>query len=209
MVGWHLLLLLVFEVMMYGVIGRHMHVARGWSAGSAIALSVAIYIGVRVVLIATEFVIARWKGSPIPVALRISFPRVIAMYLRELGGWIVMFTFVMPWVPARRSVTDDALSSRNASASGTPVLLVHGLACNRGNWFWFRRQLIERGYRVFTMDCTPPVSRISKYGAQIATVSAPTRSNRSSRWARRIAALGLRGSRSDRTPPTCGWAVSG
>ena len=168
MVGWHLLLLLVIEVTAYSLVGRYMHVTRGWSIGAAVALAIAIYVGGRALLIAAEFLIARWKGSPIPAELRVPFHHLLAMYLRELGSWILMFTFVMPWLPARRSVLNDELSFRNASASSTPVLFVHGLACNRGNWLWFRRQLIDRGYRAFTMDCTPPVSRIARYGAQIA-----------------------------------------
>ena len=166
MVGWHLLLLLVVEVMIYGAIGRHMHVARGWSLGQAIALAIAIYVVVRVVLVAAEFIIARWQGSPIPDRHRVTWLAVFAMYLRELAGWILMFTFVMPWWVSRQSVTRGEKSS-TTSTQGPPILLVHGLACNRGNWFWFRRQLKQRGHRVYTMDCTPPFSRIAKYGDQI------------------------------------------
>ena len=165
MVGWHLLLLLVVEMALYGAIGRHMHVARGWSAGQAIALAAGIYLGVRVVLVAAEFIVARWNGSPIPDSLRVSFPRLIWMYLRELAGWLLMFTFVMPFVPARRSVIDRPAGG---DASRPPVLLVHGLACNRGNWFWFRQQLERLGHQVYSMDYTPPVSRIARYAPQLA-----------------------------------------
>lgn len=166
MVGWHLLLLLVIEALIYGAIGRLMHVAHGWSVGQAIALGVAIYVGVRVVLVAAEFVIARWKGSPIPDQYRVTWLALFAMYVREVAGWILMFAFVMPWLLSRRSVTRGEKSSRTSSQN-PPILLVHGLACNRGNWFWFRRQLEARSHRVFTMDCMPPFSRISKYAEQI------------------------------------------
>ena len=165
MVGWHLLLLLVIEVALYGAVGRHMHVAYGWSVPSAIALAVAIYVSVRIVLVAAEFMLARWKGAPIPEALRVPPSRLVAMYFRELGGWLLMFTFVLPFVLSRRSVLDRAAG---APSDKLPLLLVHGLACNRGNWFWFRRQLEQRGYGVYTVDCTPPFTQIANYAPQIA-----------------------------------------
>lgn len=165
MVGWHLLLLLVIEVALYGAAGRHMHVAYGWSVPSSIALAVAVYVGVRFVLVGAEFILARWKGAPIPDALRVSPARLMAMYFRELGGWLLMFTFVMPFVLSRRSVLDRPVGG---PSDKPPLLLVHGLACNRGTWFWFRRQLEQRGYRVYTVDYTPPFAPIATYAPQIA-----------------------------------------
>ena len=174
MVGWHLLLLLVVEAVAYGAIGRYMHVARGWSIASAIVLAAGIYVAVRMVLVGAEFVIARIKGSPIPPALRVSIPTLAVMYARELLGWLLMFALVMPWLRARRSVLEgeggangEGEGEPTTSPSHPPILLVHGLACNRGNWFWFKRQLRTHGHRVYTMDCTPPVARISHYGSQI------------------------------------------
>ena len=166
MVGWHLLLLLGVEVALYGAVGRHIYLARGWSLPCAIALPVGIYVGVRIVLVAAEFLLARWQGSPIPEALRLPASRRLAMYLRELGGWLLMFTFVLPFVFSRRSVLDRVAGKTSDDAP--PVLLIHGLACNRGNWFWFRRQLEQRGFRVYTVDCTPPFTRIASYAPQIA-----------------------------------------
>ena len=121
MVGWHLLLLLVVEVMIYGAIGRHMHVARGWSLGQAIALAIAIYVVVRVVLVAAEFVIARWQGSPIPDQYRVTWLAVFAMYLRELAGWILMFAFVMPWAKTQPPLKRGEQSS-TTSPQGPPIL---------------------------------------------------------------------------------------
>lgn len=165
MVGWHLLLLLVIEVALYGAAGRHMHVAYGWSVPSSIALAVAVYVSVRVVLVAAEFLLTRWKGAPVPDTLRVPPSGLVAMYLRELGGWLLMFTFVLPFVLSRRSVLDRAAG---VPLDNPPLLLVHGLICNRGNWFWFRRQLEQRGYRVYTVDYTPPFTQIANYAPQIA-----------------------------------------
>jgi pimeloyl-ACP methyl ester carboxylesterase len=166
MVGWHLLLLLTVEAALYGAIGRHAYVAWGWSTGDSIALAVGIYLWLRIFLVGLEFVLARWKGVSIPEASAVSSPRCIAMYFRELGGWLLMFSLILPFVPARRSVI-DRLPQEGAPA-GLPILLVHGLACNRGNWFWFRRQLENRGYRVFTVDYTPWYAKIDRYPPQLA-----------------------------------------
>ena len=164
MVGWHLLLMLAVEVVAYGAIGRYMHVAHGWGFGAGIALVAGLYVSVRMVVIGAEFIIARIKGSPIPPTLRVSVPKLAVMYLRELGGWLLMFGLVMPWLRARRSVLEGEPTT---PSSYPPILLVHGLACNRGNWFWFKRQLRRHGYRVYTMDCTPPVSPIGHYSSQV------------------------------------------
>lgn len=92
------------------------------------------------------------------------------MYLRELAGWIVMFSIVMPFVPARRSIIDRSQRRRlvRASSGALPIVLVHGLACNRGNWLWFRRRLERRGLQTFAMDYTPWFSTIDLYAPQLA-----------------------------------------
>ncbi|MEP7084805.1 MAG: alpha/beta fold hydrolase [Betaproteobacteria bacterium] len=164
MVGWHLLLLLLAEMSLYGSVARHVHNEHGWSVGGALALAISIYVSVRIVLIAAEFVLARWQGPAIPDVLRVSPLQLTVMYLRELGGWLLMFGSVMPFVLARRSVVDRP----RIDTATLPLLLVHGLACNRGNWFWFRRQLERRGYTVYTVDYTPPFARIANYVSPLA-----------------------------------------
>jgi triacylglycerol lipase len=165
MVGWHLLLLLVIECVAYGSIARQVHQVCGWSVGAAAGLAAAVYVGVRVVLVGLEFVLARWKGDAIPAPLRVGSGALLRMYLRELGGWLLMFTLVLPFVPARRSVIDRW---RKEPAPSLPILLIHGLACNRGNWFVFRRRLERNGHAAFTVDCTPPFAGIGTYAPQVA-----------------------------------------
>ena len=165
MVGWHLLLLLVVEAALYGAVARHVQFARGWSPFAAVALALAIYLCVRIILVGAEFVLARRKGTPIPESLRVTPMQVAGTYLRELGGWLLMFSLVLPFVLSRRSVIDRPAGP---PSDEFPVLLVHGLSCNRGNWFWFRRRLERRGYRVYTLDYTPPLARIASYAPQVA-----------------------------------------
>lgn len=165
MVGWHLLLLLAVETALYGTTGRYLHVHHGWSAVAATALAIALYVGIRAVIIAAQFLFARWQGDPIPASSRVSVRRLLLMYLRELAGWLLMYSLMMPFVPSRGSVLNrpvDRLAGR------FPVLLIHGLACNRGNWFWFRRRLEAQGYAVFAVDLTPPFTHIDKFAPQLA-----------------------------------------
>jgi len=166
MLAWHLLALLAFELVVYVAIGHHAHAAWGWSTTSALALGVAIYLGVRAVLVAAEFILARRAGDPIPASLRIPAWKSAIMYLRELGGWILMFSLVMPFTPSRRRLVPRSDRS-SASAQSLPLLLVHGLACNRRNWFWFRRRLAREGYRAFAMDYTPWFATIDSYVPQV------------------------------------------
>ena len=165
MVSWHLLLLLVIEAALYGAAGLYMHVARGWSVACSVALAAAIYVGVRVVLVAAGFSLARWKGTPIPAALRVTRSDLTIMYLRELGSWLLLYTFLFPFVRSRRTVLDRAAG---AASENPPLLLIHGLGCNRRYWFWFRRQLERHGHRAYTVDCTPPFTQIADYALQVA-----------------------------------------
>ena len=170
MVGWHLLALLGIEMVAYGGIGYFAHRAWGYTTAGGIVLALSIYLCVRILLVAAEFVLARWQGEPIPDAMRQPAWVLAVMYLRELAGWIVMFSIVLPFMPARRSVVGShALAPRGADAAQTlPILLVHGLACNRGNWFWFRQRLTHRGLLAFTMDYTPWFATIDAYVPQLA-----------------------------------------
>ncbi|MEO7760610.1 MAG: alpha/beta fold hydrolase [Casimicrobiaceae bacterium] len=165
MVGWHLLLLLVVEIAAYGAIGRYAHVVWGWNNAASVALAVGIYLIVRILLVGAEFVLARWKGGPVPDALQVSSGRLFTMYLRELGGWLLMFSLTLPFVLSRRSVIDRTNITKSPAP---PIILIHGLACNRGTWFWFRRQLEARGHCAFTIDCTPWFARIESYPEQLA-----------------------------------------
>jgi hypothetical protein len=166
MVGWHLLALLGVEVIAYGGIAYCAHRAWGWSVACALALGIAIYLCVRIVLVAAEFILARWQGEPIPDAMAKPPWAVAWMYLRELAGWIVMFSVVLPFVPARRSIIDSTPLT-NGNPGTLPIVLVHGLACNRGNWFWFRRQLARRGLVSFALDYTPWFASIDTYVPQL------------------------------------------
>jgi pimeloyl-ACP methyl ester carboxylesterase len=181
MLGWHLLVLLGIEVVAYGGVGWWLSTVRGWAAPAAALLAVSIYIAVRVVLIAAEFLLARRHGDVIPESLCVPPARLVAMYVREVGLWALMFSVVLPFVPARRSVVDRRMGSAPATAT-PPILLVHGLACNRANWVWFRPGLARAGISVYAMDYTPWFSSIDGYAPQLAAaideVLAATGSNK-------------------------------
>ena len=165
MVGWHLLLLLVIEVMLYGWVAWNVHANDGWGVPASIGLAIALYVGLRIVLVGIEFVVARRKGGAMPGTAGEPLAGAAGMYVRELAGWLMMFSVVLPFTRARHSVLDRPA---RASTAEYPVLLIHGLGCNRGNWAWFRRRLERRGHHVYTVDCTPPFARVGSYAPQVA-----------------------------------------
>jgi len=169
MVGWHLLALLGAEIIAYGGIGYYAHLAWGYSPKGAVALALAIYLCIRVVLVAAEFILARWQGEPIPDSMERPAWALAVMYLRELAGWILMFSIVLPFVPARRSIVGSRaiVGPTTDAARMPPIVLVHGLACNRGNWFWFRHQLARHGHAAFALDYTPWFASIDAYVPQL------------------------------------------
>lgn len=169
MVGWHLLALLGVEIVAYGAVGYYAHLAWGYSPKGAVALALAIYLCIRVVLVAAEFILARWQGEPIPDSMEKPAWALAGMYLRELAGWILMFSIVLPFVPARRSIVGSKAIVRATTDAPRmlPIVLVHGLACNRGNWFWFRHQLARHGHAAFALDYTPWFASIDDYVPQL------------------------------------------
>src|SRR5829696_8781826 len=104
MVGWHLLLLLGVEAATYGAIGWHAHIAWQCPLFAAVGVSVGIYLWVRMILVGAEFVLARGYGVTIPDEHRVAAPQLVAMYLRELAGWIMMFSIIQPFVVRRRFI---------------------------------------------------------------------------------------------------------
>jgi len=167
MVGWHLLALLCIEIVAYGAVGLWMDAFARWSAVASISLSIAIYLAVRLILIGLEFVLTRMNGERIPPPLRVSASRLIGMYFSEVALWIALFSFVMPFFFARRSVIGRRAEFTRRQHSMLPVLLVHGLACNRGNWLWLKPRLRSAGVTVFAMDYTPWFSTIDAYAPQL------------------------------------------
>ena len=55
----------------------------------------------------------------------------------------------------------------------SPVLLVSGYACNRGQWWWLRRRLRARGFAVGSINLLSRRSRISIASPSIYTTVSP------------------------------------
>jgi hypothetical protein len=70
MVGWHLLLLLAVEIAAYGTIGRHAHATWGWNLAASVALSLGIYLGIRMVLVGLELCCPDGKAILSPPSFR-------------------------------------------------------------------------------------------------------------------------------------------
>ncbi|MDK9698207.1 MAG: alpha/beta fold hydrolase [Siculibacillus sp.] len=76
--------------------------------------------------------------------------------LAEWLGFVAGFCVIMPF--ERLWLGSDAVG--RLPPGRRPVLLVHGHMCNRGFWWWMRRQLRGRGFAVATITLETPFSDI-------------------------------------------------
>jgi pimeloyl-ACP methyl ester carboxylesterase len=83
--------------------------------------------------------------------------------LREWRGTLLLYSVLQPLEPF--------INRRDASvtARGAPVLLIHGLVCNSGAWWWMKRALARRGITcLYTINLEPVLGSIDDYGPQLA-----------------------------------------
>jgi pimeloyl-ACP methyl ester carboxylesterase len=142
-----------------------LHWEDDWSAGAAIAAGVGLPLSVHVFIVAANFGIAAWAASPTPVAHRLTVPRALGLYLRELVDSFLTFQLRMPWLAGRplpgeaRSPGADEAGARVA----IPVVLVHGYLCNRQLWRPTAARLAARGHAIDAVDLEPAFGPIDDY----------------------------------------------
>ncbi len=145
---------MLIEVVLFGALGRF---GLGWSWGATAGLVLGGVLAVRVLMMAvTWFMAWRW-ASPAP-ALPVG--RSVGMVLREVWVFVVAYLAIQPL--QRWWMGPDRLRP-----CSLPVLLVHGYACNRGIWWWMRRQLEADGQVVATLSLEPPWGDIDDFAAQL------------------------------------------
>jgi len=87
--------------------------------------------------------------------------------LRGLAGEALALAFAfLVTQPFERWVMGSDAVGRLPPGS-EPVLLVHGYMCNRGLWWWFRRELRRCGLAVATISLETPVSPIDTMARQL------------------------------------------
>ncbi|HMM54694.1 MAG TPA: alpha/beta fold hydrolase [Candidatus Desulfobacillus sp.] len=156
-------LMLAGEVLFYLLIGFVTVTRLGWLPRQAVGLAMVLAVLGRAVIIATTFLFSRLYAAAPPPGCAIGVGRGIAMALRELAAFTVLFSAVMPFEGLL--MRGDRLGRREDGRP--PLLLVHGYQCNRGFWIWLRRRMEQAGWQAATISLAPVFGDIDGYVEQL------------------------------------------
>lgn len=155
--------ILLFELLVYSVLGGVLVSRAGWTLLQATGLGLGLFFGLRLLIVLLTFGLMLTDSSPIPEHLRAGAVSGLRLVLEEYAGLILLFTVIQPfetfWLGPDRLArwTGDRL----------PLLLVHGYQCNRGFWFWMRPKLESAGWTVATHSMEPVWTEIDDYAEGI------------------------------------------
>ncbi len=156
-------LILAGEFVFYLLLGMLLVGQCAWSAGQAVGLALILMVAGRTFIIGVTYAFARAYAAPTPEAQRIGAGRAIAMALRELAAFSLLFTMVIPF--ERFFLGADRLV--RGEGGRLPLLLIHGYQCNRGFWLWQRNRLERAGWQVATISLDPVFNDIDGYVEQV------------------------------------------
>lgn len=154
MLAWCLRGILLTELMVAAVF-LPVTAERFGAVWAVVVLAALALLGVPTLLLALGYGVTRWAASPRPPGIG---PITPAAVLGEALAFLVGFVAIMP--AAKLWMGSDAVGRLPAGAR--PVLLVHGYMCNRGFWWWMRRQLRARGFAVATVDLEGPFGDLDR-----------------------------------------------
>lgn len=154
---------LLLELGFYAAIGWVLLRVFAWGLADVMALAVAIFVALRLTLVAFTFVVAWRYRTPRLPEHRLGLGASIKLFLAEAWAFIALFAFVQPF--ERVVMRPDRL--RRVRRDEHPVLLVHGYLCNRGAWRRLRSRLERRGYCVATLNLEPALADIDNYVDQL------------------------------------------
>lgn len=157
------LVLICIEVIVYGSLGLFIAGRMGWGTWTAaLAIPLAMCL-VRFLIVLRAFIVSSRFTTEESEVRRIGFLGWCKLVLHEWRGTLLLYSVLQP--------LERFINRRDApdGASGTPVLLVHGLVCNGGAWWWMKRALARRGITcLYTMNLEPVLGSIDTYGPQLA-----------------------------------------
>lgn len=156
--------LLLLEALLYVGIGLWLVARAGWSTAQAVGLAAALFVALRLLVVAVSFAFFHAFPSRAAPAGRLGLGRSLRLYAGEVVGMILFFVVIQPF--ERFWLGGDRLG--RASGGRPPLLLVHGFRCNRGVWFWLRERLESMGWVVATINLEPPGAGIDAYAPVIA-----------------------------------------
>lgn len=156
MLAWLLRAVLVAEV--FGALWWKAAVFPDGGVAATAACLAGVLLGVPTALLVLGYGLAFAAASPRPTGVAATGLRDLATeWLWFVVGFAVIMPFPRPWMGT------DAVG--RLAVGRRPVLLVHGYMCNRGFWWWMRRELRARGFAVATHDLEGPFTDIETLAA--------------------------------------------
>ncbi len=152
--------LTVLELIGAGAIAWHL-AADGTGVMPSIAIGLATPFLVHGAIIALDFGVASWAGSPTPAPLRLGFVGAASLFLREWRDSVMAFQITQPWF-APKGLAGEG-STATGSTNPVPVLLIHGFFCNHQLWRPLARWLTARGHPLGALDLEPVLGSIDDY----------------------------------------------
>ena len=137
--------------------------AMGWSSSTAAALAIAAFFAVNSAPIIITYPIALHYRRRVTAVPRSGSLRVLRGMVNEWLAFLAVFVLVQPF--ERMWMGSDAVGRVHDRRPA--VLLVHGYACNRGQWWWLRRRLRAGGFAVTTINLEPPLADIDCFAGQL------------------------------------------
>ena len=135
-------------------------IARGAQAWWYLAGAVVIYPLAVCAITAFWFALAWVFRATRPQRARLDFHATARLYFNEAWA-IARFP--------RMALYKWLIREPRPAPAAAPVLLLHGVLCNSGVWYGFRKHLAARGIApVYTLSYGPPLASIEVFAAQLA-----------------------------------------
>lgn len=153
------------ELLVYGLASALICRLSGWSYALVPLLLAAMFLGLRVLLVAATFALTETAAAPRTAEERAGLAGGLALFVVEWWAMLRAFLWQEPF-QRHLSPLDPAPGT---PARGLPVLLVHGFFSNGGYWQPLREQLQAAGLGpVYTINLEPLGGDIERLAAQLA-----------------------------------------
>lgn len=154
--------LIAAELGVYLMCGLCLSSALRWGYAWGFALMLGLAFAARLAIVAASFVLAQPFRKPQGTSAKLLDK--VRVFCVELSCFTLVFTLLQPlerWVMRGRMTT--AIDPRSL-----PVLMIPGIYCNAGIWWWMRRRLSKFGLRTIAINLEPLLASIDDLAEQLA-----------------------------------------
>ena len=166
MIAHILVLTLLIELALYVLLGGYFC----WVHDTPIRLvfigCIIFFLGSRGLWFALQFLLAWLYRTPRDQEKQIGLMGAVRLFVTEIWAYWKVFMF---WqIFASWLVREPSAMAKNPPGL-PPLLLVHGIWCNRGVWYGFKKKLAALGVeQVYAIDLIPLSGTIETYAEQLA-----------------------------------------